>query len=106
MNAAIEETMLTVGASLALSTLAKATLVMALGLCAAAVAGRKRAAFRHALLAGIFSVLLALPLVSAIAPPIQIAVRLAQARHLPMPTTRSDRPTSPIIITPANLPGT
>ena len=81
MNSAIEEAILTVGSSWALSTLAKATFVTALGLSAALLAGRKRAAFRHALLAATFGVLLALPLVSAIAPPAGITLRGVQARN-------------------------
>lgn len=82
MNSTIVEAILTVGSSWALSTLVKATLLTALGLSAAQLAGRKRAAFRHALLAGTFGVLLALPVVSAVAPPIGIALRGPQARSL------------------------
>ena len=43
MKPAFEEIVLTVSGSLALSTLAKATFAMALGLGAAGMAGRKRA---------------------------------------------------------------
>src|SRR5437773_1210121 len=85
MNSAIEQAILTVGSSWALSTLLKATLVMALGLCTVLLAGRQRAAFRHALLAGTFGVLLALPLVSALAPPFAIVLPPAQARNLATP---------------------
>ena len=104
MKPAIEEAILTVGSSLALLTLVKATFAMALGFCAAVMAGRKRAAFRHALLAGTFGVLLALPLVSAVAPPIRIALRVIRARNLPAPIARPSGATSPIVMIPAGVP--
>jgi TonB family protein len=91
MNSAIEQAILTLGSSWALSTLLKATLVMALGLCVAALAGRQRAAFRHALLAGTFGVLLALPLVSALAPPIGIVVPGSPLRNSAKPIAASGR---------------
>ncbi len=68
MNSGIEQAILTMGGSWALSTLAKATLVAATGLCAAAVAGRRRASVRHTMLAATMGVLLAFPAVSAFAP--------------------------------------
>jgi TonB family protein len=98
MNPAIDDAILTVGSSLALSTVAKATFAMALGLGAAVLAGRKRAAVRHALLAGMFGVLLALPLVSAVAPPIRVVVRALQTRNLPNPIARPGRATTPVAI--------
>jgi len=85
MNSVVEETILTVGSSWALSTLVKATFVTAFGLWGAVLAGRKRAAFRHALLAATFGVLLALPVISAIAPPSRITLRGAQARNAAVP---------------------
>jgi len=104
MKTAIEEAILWVGGSLALSTLAKATLAMILGLSAAALAGRKHAAFRHALLAGMFGVLLALPLVSAVSPPVRIAVRLAQARNLPALRAMPGGAAPPGFITRSSIP--
>ena len=82
MNSGIEQAILTVGGSWALSTLAKASLIAAMGLCAAALSGRRRAAVRHAVLAATLGVLLALPVASALAPRIGIAVgRARRARH-------------------------
>jgi TonB family protein len=85
MNSVIEETILTVGSSWALSTLVKATFVTVLGLWGALLAGWQRAAFRHALLAATFGVLLALPVISAIAPPSRITLRGAVARSAAAP---------------------
>lgn len=73
------------GSSLAASIVAKATIVATLGLLAASLARRSRAAVRHALLAAMFGVLLMLPLVSAVAPPLRIPVNIA-ARTRPVAT--------------------
>lgn len=81
MNAVIEQALLTVGSSWALATLAKSTLIAALGLALALLERRQRAAFRHALLAGTFAVLVALPVVSAVAPPVAITLRSAPLRN-------------------------
>jgi len=106
MKTALDEAILAVGGSLALSTLAKATFATILGLCAAALTGRKHAAFRHALLAGMFGVLLALPLVSAVSPPVRIVVRLAQARNLRTLRARPGGAASPIVIARPGVPAT
>jgi TonB family protein len=112
MNSAIGEAILTVGSSWALSTLVKATFVTALGLWGALLAGRKRAAFRHALLAATFGVLLALPVISALAPPSRITLRRVQARNAAAPVGGRGAATAPAIAkrpdgVPAglNLPG-
>ena len=68
---------LTLSASPAISLVAKATVVAALGLISAWFARRSRAAVRHALLASTFSVLLALPIVSFLAAPVAISVPVA-----------------------------
>ena len=70
----LSEIMLALGASPALSILAKGTAAIALGLFGVWLARRSRAAIRHALLASAFSILLSLPIVSYIATPIRIAV--------------------------------
>src|SRR6185369_8843260 len=90
MKQFIEAAILMVGSSLALSTLAKSTLVLALGLGVTALAGRKCAALRHAVLAAMFGVLLILPVVSGLAPPFRIVLRTQPARALtaPLPRTR------------------
>jgi TonB family protein len=82
MNSAIEASIVSASSSLPLSIVAKATLVTALGLGVALLANRKRAAFRHSFLAATFGVLLALPVVSAIARPVGISLPDALARKL------------------------
>ena len=59
------------------SILLKATLVLALGLAAARLAGRQRASLRHLVLAVTFAALAALPLVLLTGP--QVSIRLASA---------------------------
>lgn len=104
MRSAIETAIFTVGSSMALSILVKATFVMALGLGAAMVAKRQRAAFRHALLAGMFGVLLTLPLVSALAPPVQIAMRVLQSQSLTAPFVRTGGVASPVVTRAPGVP--
>src|SRR5215470_4002486 len=64
-------------ASAAISLVLKGTIVVALGLMSAWLARRGRAAVRHALLASAFGILLALPIVSLIAPPVTISLPVA-----------------------------
>lgn len=80
MNSELQRAILMVGSSWAVATIAKATLIMTLGLWATRLAGRQRAAVRHAMLAATFGILLALPMVSALAPPIGIALRSGEVR--------------------------
>jgi TonB family protein len=95
---AINEVILAVSASTALATTVKATFALSLGLAAAALARGGRAAARHAILAGTFTAIAALPLVSLVAPPVPIAVRLARAASPnPLPKT----PQAPIVTYPA-----
>lgn len=81
MMYAINGVMLALGSSLATSIVAKATLITAVGLIAAWLARRSRAAVRHALLAASLAALLALPVVAFLAPPVRIAV--AQPPQVP-----------------------
>jgi bla regulator protein blaR1 len=74
MMPAIDEALLAVSSSLAASIAAKSTITMTLGLIAARLARKSRAAVRHALLALSFGVLLVLPIVSMVGPQIRIAV--------------------------------
>ncbi len=69
----IKNAILVLSSSLAVSTLAKATVIMALGLIAARLARRSQASVRHALLAVTFGALLALPAASILTPPVRIA---------------------------------
>jgi len=66
--------MLAMSSSPVASILAKVTVTTALGLIGVRLARGCRAAVRHALLAGAFAVLLALPVASVVAPPVRIAV--------------------------------
>jgi len=75
MTPAIQEFMFAVSRSLAASILAKATLVLTLGLIAAWLARRSRAALRHAMLAAAFAMLLLLPIAAILAPPVNIAIK-------------------------------
>jgi uncharacterized protein (TIGR03435 family) len=64
---------------LALSIVAKATVVSMVGLMGAWLARGSRAAVRHAVLAGAFAVMLALPIVSMVVPPVRVAVPVMQS---------------------------
>jgi beta-lactamase regulating signal transducer with metallopeptidase domain len=64
---------LAVGTSMATSIVAKVTGTTALGLAAAWLARRNRAAVRHSLLAAAFGVALVLPIASIVAPPVRVA---------------------------------
>jgi uncharacterized protein (TIGR03435 family) len=58
----------------AVSIVAKATVVLSAGLTGAWLARGCRAAVRHAVLAAVFAVLLALPIASVLSPPVRVAV--------------------------------
>jgi TonB family protein len=88
--------MLAMSGSLAASIVAKATVAAALGLVAARLARGSRAAVRHALLAAVFGVLLALPVASVLAPPLRIAVQAAAAERIAPAAAGSTDPISPI----------
>jgi TonB family protein len=78
-----------------LGVVAKVTFAMVLGLLAAWMARRSRAAVRHALLGATFSVLLLIPIVSLLAPPIRIALAGTEDRISPVsrtPATNSSLP--------------
>lgn len=74
----IEQAILVVSNSLAGSIIVKATIAISLALVAVWFARRSRASIRHAVLAAGFAVLLALPITAIVAPPIHIAVPMAQ----------------------------
>jgi uncharacterized protein (TIGR03435 family) len=74
--------------SLAVSTLAKATAIAALGLIGTRMARRSRASLRHALLAVTFGALAALPFASTLIPSVRIEAPIATqepARTAPQP---------------------
>ena len=73
----LSEIVVTLSASAVMSLMVKGTAVVAFGLMSAWLARRGRAAVRHALLASAFGVLLALPVVSLIAPSVTISVPVA-----------------------------
>jgi uncharacterized protein (TIGR03435 family) len=78
MMMAINGVMLAVGSSLAGLIVVKVTVVAALGLVAARLARRGRAAVRHALLTVTFGATLVLPIVSIVAPPFHITVPVGE----------------------------
>jgi TonB family protein len=96
MKLAINDLLLAISASAALATIVKATFALALGLAVAALARGGRAAARHAILAGTFAAIAALPLVSLVAPPVRIAVSRTASPN-PLPNT----PPAPIVMYPA-----
>jgi uncharacterized protein (TIGR03435 family) len=64
---------------LAVSVLAKATLIVATGLMGSWLARGSRAAVRHAVLAASFAALLALPIASVVVPPVRVAVPVVRS---------------------------
>lgn len=78
MTPSIDQTILTIGNSLAASIIVKATVVVSFALIAAHTARSSRAAIRHAILTAGFAVLFALPIAAIIAPPIHIALAVPQ----------------------------
>ena len=96
MMPAINGVMLAVSGSLAASIVAKATVAAALGLIGVRLARRSRAAVRHALLAAVFGVLLALPAASILAPPVRIAVPAAAPERIAPAAAGSTDPLPPV----------
>jgi bla regulator protein blaR1 len=81
----LSEMVVTLSASAVMSLMIKGTAVVASGLVSAWLGRRGRAAVRHALLASAFGVLLALPVVSWIAPPVTISVPVAASDSVILP---------------------
>ena len=79
MTSTITEAALALGDWVELSILSKATVVLVLGLTAARLAVRARASVRHILLATTFAAILALPLISVLAPAVTFDVLVASA---------------------------
>src|SRR6185437_4169201 len=78
MTPAIGHEIFAVSNSLAASIIVKATIVISIALIAAYFARHNRASVRHAILAAGFAVLLVLPIAAIIAPPLHIALPIAQ----------------------------
>lgn len=78
MTSAIGHAIFAVSNSLAASIIVKATIAISIALVAATLARRSRASVRHAILAAGFAVLLALPIAAIVAPPLHIALPIAQ----------------------------
>jgi bla regulator protein blaR1 len=74
----IDRAILTISNSLAASIIVKATVAASLAIIAARLARSSRASVRHTILTTGFAVLLALPVAAFIAPPIHIALPVAQ----------------------------
>ena len=84
----LSEIVVTLSVSAVMPLMIKGTAVVAFGLMSAWLARRGRAAVRHALLASAFGVLLALPVVSLIAPPVTISVPVAASDSVILPLFR------------------
>lgn len=80
MRPELSAALIAAGNSTVLSILFKVTVTTTLGLTAAALARRSRAAVRHVLLAATFGLLLIVPAVSLIAPPFRIAMTVAAGK--------------------------
>jgi bla regulator protein blaR1 len=85
MMPVIDGAMLAIGSSLAVSIVVKVTVVAALGLAAAWLARRNRAAVRHALLAATFGAALLLQIGSIVAPPVRVAVPVVEVNQAALP---------------------
>ncbi len=86
----INGAMLSLSSSPVALAVAKVTMTTALGLVCARLARRSRAAVRHALLAAVFGMLLALPVASVVVPQVRIAVRPGpQAQPVATPLTNA-----------------
>lgn len=83
MTPAIGHAIFAVSNSLAASIIVKATIAISIALVAATLARHSRASVRHAILAAGFAVILALPIAAVIAPPLHIALPIAQGSSIP-----------------------
>ncbi|HEY6466202.1 MAG TPA: M56 family metallopeptidase [Candidatus Acidoferrales bacterium] len=83
MMPAIDQAILAISNSLAASIIVKATVVISLALITARLARSSRASVRHAILTAGFAVLFALPIAAIVAPPIHIALPIAQNSSAP-----------------------
>jgi beta-lactamase regulating signal transducer with metallopeptidase domain len=98
MMTTINGVILAGGSSLAALIVVKITLVAALGLAAAWLARRGRAAVRHALLAVTFGAMLLLPIASIFAPSVHVTVPAAEVSRVAWPhVLNSTAPISPAI---------
>ncbi|HEY1760669.1 MAG TPA: M56 family metallopeptidase [Bryobacteraceae bacterium] len=102
MMTAINGVMLAAGSSLAALIVVKVTIVAALGLAAAWLARRSRAAVRHALLAVTFGATLVLPIASLVAPPVQVTVPVAEVSRAAGPLVVNTTASIPPVTTAAD----
>lgn len=105
MMTAINGLMLAAGGSLAGLILIKVTVVAALGLAAAWLARRSRAAVRHALLTVMFGAMLVLPIASFVTPPVHVAVPVAVAGRAALPPVFDAMEVIPSVATAADAAG-
>ncbi len=99
----LSEIIVALSTSAALSLMVKATAVVTAGLMCAWLARRSRAAVRHALLAPTFGILLALPIVSLIAPTFAIRVPAVASSSVIVPLFGHNPMSSPSQTLPAHL---
>jgi beta-lactamase regulating signal transducer with metallopeptidase domain len=96
--------MLAISSSLAVATVAKATVALALTFLVTWSTRRSRAAMRHALLGGAFGVLLVLPIASLIVPPVHVTVLAsAQDRTTVAPLARAVQAIQPAALADAGV---
>lgn len=101
MTPAIKGILLAVSSSLAVSIVAKVTVITALALFAAWLARGSRAAVRHALLAAAFGVTLLLPIASIVVPPVRLGVSVVVENRVPAvpPLASGVEQIPPVLIT-------
>jgi uncharacterized protein (TIGR03435 family) len=98
MMTTINGVLLAAGSSLAWLIVVKGTVVAALGLATTWLARRSRAAVRHAFLAVTFGAMLLLPIASIVAPPVHIAMPVAEVSQEAWPlVVNTTAPISPVI---------
>src|SRR6266540_251785 len=101
MLSTIAQTVILLSQSIELSILAKATVMLTLGLAVARFAARAPASVRHLLLTATFAALIALPLAAVTVPSMVIQVSVANADGpiaAPSATSLSERPLAPATV--------
>jgi bla regulator protein blaR1 len=107
MTSIITDFVLLISSSVGLTILAKATVILTLGLVAGALAVRAQASLRHLVFATTFAAVLALPLIVATIPDLPVAVpvaasgELAQRSALAIPASADSAAADAVTLAPA-----
>ena len=101
MTGVLDTALRAVGGSLALSIVAKATVILAIALLGALILGRFRAAVRHLMIAAGFAAIVLLPVASLLGPalPIEIAIELNAPAAVTPASTFDATPFEPRTVT-------